>query len=294
MHSRQRVRVRAGVGRSWWERTGSPSWTGGAVALATTAALFIAAIVAMTTVRTAGFENSRRRDQTAVVRLTFPTPPAKPVPRARRVEPPAKPTVPPPPIMPAIPPIVTPEPRAHGPPARREPVIDTSAAATTATPQNTSSLRPPAPRGPGGGAGAAGAGMAPAGVTTHTGVLSSAARDSIAARKLAGIPAGAWTRPLSKEELAEVRAQREPGLSPTARAARLPGEPVYAPLMNGGYTVAITAKSFSLRRDRTKEIAIDNDNQLRLRRLQDRLLLRQDSIRADSLRRDSIARNSRP
>ena len=41
---------------------------------------------------------------------------------------------------------------------------------------------------------------------------------------------------------------------------------------------------------RARDALIDGDNQARLRRLQDRLRLRRDSVRADSLRRDSLAR----
>jgi hypothetical protein len=45
---------------------------------------------------------------------------------------------------------------------------------------------------------------------------------------------------------------------------------------------------------RRKNEKLDADYQLRLRRIEDRVLQRHDSIRADSLRRDSLARRAKP
>jgi hypothetical protein len=65
--------------------------------------------------------------------------------------------------------------------------------------------------------------------------------------------------------------------------------------MGGNVAVGITMFTIAVgpQRDRKRDAAIDTDNQFRLRRLQDRLMLRRDSMRADSLRRDSLARAAR-
>jgi hypothetical protein len=114
------------------------------------------------------------------------------------------------------------------------------------------------------GASNGGAPRAPAGVTSPLEDLSPAARDSMAVRK--------------------------PGLPRFGRAARMPGTLSSIPLANGGYLLSMTAISLGGGKiDRSKEHAIDADNQMRLRRLQDRAIWRRDSVRADSLRRDSLS-----
>ena len=109
------------------------------------------------------------------------------------------------------------------------------------------------------------------------------------------VPKLAQSRKATAEEMDALRRQREPGLDPRGRAARLPGEPVYAPTMGGNVAVAIPVISFALPdgRNRTRDSAVHSDNMARLRRLQDLALWRRDSIRADSLRRDSVARRER-
>ena len=106
---------------------------------------------------------------------------------------------------------------------------------------------------------------------------------------MSGVPFVAAERKANSAEREQLRQQREPGLSPTARAARLPGEPVYAPLMNGGYAVAVTGFSGPLSPKDWERIrrndSIHTDYQMRLQRLADRAKLRADSIRADSLSR---------
>lgn len=59
---------------------------------------------------------------------------------------------------------------------------------------------------------------------------------------------------------------------------------VSAPLFSPGRSAA----------QRKRDEKLDADYQLRLRRLQDRLIARRDSLRADSLRRDSLARTRKP
>ena len=59
--------------------------------------------------------------------------------------------------------------------------------------------------------------------------------------------------------------------------------------ITGGVGLPLFSKGPSAAQRRKNE-AIEADYQARLRRLQDRILLRRDSIRADSLRRDSLAK----
>jgi hypothetical protein len=74
------------------------------------------------------------------------------------------------------------------------------------------------------------------------------------------------------------------------------------PLMNGGFAVAVPIISIPAPllspgpspAERKRNEAIDADYQRRLRRLQDQLALRRDSIKTDSLKRDSLARAVRP
>jgi hypothetical protein len=64
-----------------------------------------------------------------------------------------------------------------------------------------------------------------------------------------------------------------------------------------GFGVSIPFTLFSsgpTREQRKRDSIIDADNQLRHRRLQDRLLLKRDSILADSLRADSLRRRIVP
>lgn len=143
-----------------------------------------------------------------------------------------------------------------------------------------------------------GAPYAPAGVTAASRNLTVAQKDSIAKAMIAGVSAEEWHKPLTPTELADVRARREPGLAPTGRAARLPGEPVYAPLMNGGYAVAVPLVSIPLpfgksRAQRKADSIIDADYQARLARLQERLTKKREIAKADSLRRDSLVRVGR-
>ena len=143
-----------------------------------------------------------------------------------------------------------------------------------------------------------GAPYAPAGVTMPTVPLTPAQMDSVQKALIARISADEWHRPLTPTELADVRARREPGLDPHGRAARLPGEPKYAPLMNGGYAVAIPLVSIPLpfgksRAQRKADSIITADALARLARLQERLKHQREVAKADSLRRDSLMRVSR-
>ena len=116
---------------------------------------------------------------------------------------------------------------------------------------------------------------------------------------MGGILGAALSRGLTPEERRDAESRLEPGLAPNARAARLPGEPVYAPLMSGGYAMGVGGVSIAVGRTHEKEKAaaakIDSEYRRRLAGFQ--LLIqrrRQDSVRADSLLRDSLRRLIRP
>jgi hypothetical protein len=126
--------------------------------------------------------------------------------------------------------------------------------------------------------------------------LSPAARDSLAASVLKRVSPEEWKKPLTPQELADVRARREPGLAPNARAARLPGEKVYAPLMSGGYAVGIPIVGISVMgktaAERRRDSVLVAEYRARLDRLQEVLRQRRLVAHADSLLRDSLARDS--
>jgi hypothetical protein len=127
--------------------------------------------------------------------------------------------------------------------------------------------------------------------------LTPAQQDSLAKRMLMGVSWEEWHKPLNPDEVRDVRARREPGLAPNARAARLPGEPVYAPLMSGGYAVGYTGISIPLGPSREKErkqaASIDSEYQARLARLQERVKQQRAIARTDSTLRDSLRRLAR-
>jgi hypothetical protein len=281
--------------RLWTERTRTTSWGGGAVSLVATATSFVAAFLAMTTVRTT-FPGPVRTEvpEASIVFLEPPRPQIPPRAEAvvvKRSEIVNERTIPEPTSVPSTP---------GSPPGSIDNLKrDTSTASPApvvtlplipilplrALPTDTSDT---AGRG-------ARTGRATAGVTAHESSISAAARDSIATALMFIIPKLARERKATPDEVDRLRRQRDPGLDATGRAARLPGEPVFAPTMGGNVAVAIPILSFSVGRrpDRAKDSAIHADNMARLRRLQDLAIWRRDSIRADSLRRDSLARAGR-
>jgi hypothetical protein len=279
----------------WPHERGSSSWSSRIVATVVTLGAFVTAFVAMATVR--GLRLTQRsHDAVAVVRLTPPN---------ERIETPKPPT----PTRVRAPSRAAP--RAVSPvmPARKS-TTDSVTGAPPGTPPVASPVTSPvaaptpgASRDSGGAARSAassmrGAPYAPAGVTTPSAPLTPAQMDSVQKALIAGISMEEWHRPLTPTELADVRARREPGLDPHGRAARLPGEPKYVPLMNGGYAVAIPLVSIPLpfgksRAQRKADSIITADGLARLARLQERLKQQRELARADSLRRDSLMRVSR-
>jgi len=282
---------------AWWgRRPGTAPLSTTTVALAGTVALFTAAFAAMTTVRRPPGPTIAPEKPT-VVRLT-PPPPQTDVRPIRRPQPAPAPTaVPnqlPQPVTTAPPPPTVVNPTTP-------PTQDTAAARGAAPPAVAPSITilPPfreVPTFPSSADGAGPVGVAaPSAVTRRNTPLTPAQKDSIIAATVALVPYEALKRAIRVQQCAEVDRQPAPGLASRGRAARLPGEPVFAPTMGGNVAVGITMFTIAVgpQRDRKRDAAIDTDNQFRLRRLQDRLMLRRDSMRADSLRRDSLARAAR-
>jgi hypothetical protein len=135
-----------------------------------------------------------------------------------------------------------------------------------------------------------GAPRARAGVASPSTVLTDLGRDSVATGVMFTSQAKANERGLTPDERAELRLHQAPGLSPTGRAARLPGEPMYAPMMNGGASIAYAPIAKALPRDTRREDSLNAEFRARYERLQERILRRRDSLRTDSLRRDSLAK----
>ena len=178
--------------------------------------------------------------------------------------------------------------------ARAEPERDT--AATPPIPRSPVSSSPdapgaghgfpPRPSSPSGG-GIGGAPSSGAAVSHLDIVLTPALRDSIIRNLILYAEAPRTWRQLTPDEKVALRLQEAPGLSPVGRAARLPGEPMYAPLMSGGASIAIAAVSLGGRRDRRREDSLNADYRAHLLRLQ-AIIARRDSIRRDSIARARI------
>jgi hypothetical protein len=159
----------------------------------------------------------------------------------------------------------------------------------------------------------AGAPLDRAGVTYDSRAANTVAiRDSIINTKLSSMRELLATHPMKGAELAELK-QSQATADRLARRATTAGNAADVHVMHGegmggagavggGNTVSTDGRSVTVSipfplfssgpspEQRKRDEKIDADNQLRLRRLQDALLLKRDSIRADSLRRDSLAR----
>ena len=138
-------------------------------------------------------------------------------------------------------------------------------------------------------------------------------RDSVLKSKLKTVAEVAAEHPPTGKELAELRESQRAALQVYRRNTTAGNPNVHVPQgegMNGegaiggdpkmrgaktgissGFSVPFLSKGPSAAQ-RKKDEAIDADNRARLRRLQDRILLKRDSIRLDSLRRDSLHRDS--
>jgi hypothetical protein len=312
--------VPATSGPRWFDRRRpDKSWPSAIVGVGATAMLFATAFVAMRSARRWTARASETLEPPVVVRLTAPVPALeKPRTTPRRTPatdqataPTTVPTtVPPPPIV---------EPLATSPGLPPAVARDTAAAGA-----NTGPVIPlgPLPRGLGGTAPGGGGGRVPvpSGVTIGSRTANTPAyRDSVLRSILPNIPQLARERkPSGKEKAALELSQRV--ARTVARRATTAGNPnVHVPMgegvdgvgaaggglskVHGGSATAndlSAGSSLALplfssgpsAAQRRKNAAIDADYRARLGRLEDRIVLRRDSIRLDSLRRDSLRLDS--
>jgi hypothetical protein len=245
----------------------------------------------MGSVRVLDTLSSEREPVAAPVLIQFTPPASVPVPptprAARRTTPKASATTPPvavPTTIAAPDPAIAVTPAVPAAPARDSgataPAIDATARPSILgliTTRVVPSYPDAAPR-------RAGAAISRAGVTSPSGTLTVVGRDSIMTEKMKGVVAEALSRPMTKEEKAEVAANSEPGRAlPGTRAA---GD---APLMNGGANVRIPLGSFTLPLFTRKPSPVETREQRELRlRLQDRAIFLRDSLRKDSLEKARI------
>lgn len=264
-------------------------WRDFGVSMTMTAALFAAALAAMTSLRIMGVSPTMSSvERVTLVPITFP-PPA-PVPRpppTRRVEAPR--TIPrtlPPATnsVPAAVDVASPTVAAipHAPALSSPPRVDSTA---KPVPANASriplSIVPPTPVPYNPRTTGLGAPIATAGVTMMHAPMTGQVRDSTLAAFMAEVPARAAALP-GKTDNGRVRAitipRHDGSNSPSiCICVNLP-----LPIFEAGPSAA----------QRKRDAIIAADNLERLRRMQDRALQKRDSIRLDSLRRDSVARSA--
>lgn len=254
-------------------------WQSPVVAMLVTATLFTAALGSMT--RTGlDFERSRFADDQPRIVFFQPAPRVeskpRPTERPRTSAPPTAPPIkaheqpmvaPAPVVVPVSPPIeaATRDSSRAGTPAetasplfRLVPTRDVP----TFSPSKAHAIE------------ARGAPIAPSGVTVHSAPLTTAQRDSIAQNAVA--------RALDADRDEFGRRGRIGNASGSQPGVLSAGVSIPFPLFSPGPSPA----------ERKRNAVIDADNQLRLRRLQDRAIAQHDSTRTDSLRRDSLARRS--
>ena len=272
-------------------------WPGFVISIAVTAASFAAAFGAMTSLTDRTDHGSSKRDSTIILRLPAPVA----VPRAvvpsttrRPVRVPLqRPTAPV-----EIPNAVAPVAPKVAPTPRTAPIGEPTASRDSSN-QSSGKGAPTTPTGKG-------APMAPSGVTLGARTPNTpAVRDSIAREKMAGIPelarthapTGAERQELEESQrLARLLRQRTTTAGNTRDLVILQGsgkDGVGAVGGPGMISVPFTLfSSGPSPEQRKKNEKLDADYQLRLRRLQDRMYLKQDSVRADSVRADSLRRDS--
>lgn len=134
-------------------------------------------------------------------------------------------------------------------------------------------------------------------------------RDSIAQAKMNAATYSAWmAHKATGKEKAEMEASQRAGVAQARRTTSAGSQEIHSMQGEGkngegavggasGSATSIALPLFSKGPSAAQRRAnekVDADYQLRLRRLQDRILLRNDSARLDSLRRDSLARLKRP
>ncbi|HEY4306277.1 MAG TPA: hypothetical protein VGM82_17520 [Gemmatimonadaceae bacterium] len=302
-------------GPQWFDRRRPEhNWPSIVVSIGITLALFASAFLAMQTVGRLRDDRSQAIEPPVVVHLTPPPPPIQ-RPRPAAVTPPQ-----------AAPPTTVPT-QIATPPAAVTPPIDASRIAPTArTDTAAGRTTPPAldlpaiPKGvlpaPVTGAdipaGAPDGSNNPAGVTIGSRTANTAAyRDSMLTAKLKGLPFLATTHAPTGENLQALRGSQANAAKVARRSTTAGNADVHVMQGEGidgvgavGGGAGVPGNALGLGRSlglpflskgpsaaqRRKNEAIEADYRAGLGRLQDRILLKRDSLLADSLRRDSLAK----
>jgi hypothetical protein len=253
------------------------------VSAAVTAALFAAALAAMTTLRAVNLSHDTTREgRVTWVLVPVPTP-------VRTVAPPRVSRVAAPRQVPTsvesvrAPADVTPA-TSTTPPVHADTTTRSAAPSSPAIP--LSIVPPPTlPYVPHTAIG--GAPISTAAVTALRAPLTAARRDSLAAASMADVPYLATQVKLTPEEEERLARQRQPVPSlPTGRS-----QPTIGIGMSIPFPVFEPGPSAAQRK---RDAIVAAENQARLYRLEDRLFQKRDSIRLDSLRRDSVAMKRKP
>ena len=310
----------ASHGSNWFDRRRQePAWASIVISLGVTTTLFASAFMAMRTVGVLRDLHSGL-GRPEVVRLQ-PPPPDKPRPQ------PTPRVVAPIPVAPRSAPATITTPSAS--PAIAAPITTAPPPSTTDTASRAGpkplaqpspvGATPVIPLGPirlpseladtlmsiRGGAPNAGAGVSLGDRTPNTARV----RDSIAQSKMNAATYSAWMahKPTGKEK-AEMEASQRAGAALAARTTSAGSHEVHSMQGEGrngegavggagGSATSLSLPLFSKgpsAAQRRANAKVDADYQMRLRRLQDLILLRNDSAHTDSLRRDSLARLKRP
>ncbi|MDB4877188.1 MAG: hypothetical protein JWM41_3634 [Gemmatimonadetes bacterium] len=263
----------------WLDLTSAPEPRArelGLSALAT-AALFAAALAAMTSLRAVRVSSDAApQERVQWVPIPTPTPVIAPAPvRPRAIAPRDVPaTIDRAPTAPAV------ESSASAPISSPRPASADTAVNTAAPPSPTIplSILPPktppyVPHSAGGGAP-----ISPAGVTAQRITMTARIRDSVIAASMAEVPDIAG-----------------PGRSQTGVSSKVPARSTGEPVMGVGVTLPFPIfEPGPSAAQRKRDAVVAAENQARLYRLQDRMYQKRDSIRLDSLRRDSLAMKRTP
>jgi hypothetical protein len=299
-----------GPGRFQFRRA-ERHWPSVLVSVAVTVLTFAMAFGAMWSIPGLSYRQRSTPDQVAIVRLPSPTPPPPAV--VPRPRPPDRPVdvrrqateeraVTAPPVT-VAPPVIAPVTVPIGIPSS---VRDTATAVGNAA-NDSSGRGQSATRASG-----KGASIEPAGISlTNRAANTPFVRDSIMKSKMVLIPGLAAVRAPTGREKAELEQSQRDARALRTRALTAGNSRDLVVLqgkgMNGvgavdpsstgglgiGFSIPFTLfSSGPTREQRKKNEIIDADNQLRQRRLQDRMYLKRDSIRADSIRADSIRADS--
>ena len=278
-------------------------WPSLVVSFAVSVALFLAAFTSMTSLpRWIRRERSTPPELPVLVQIPTASPQPAPItPKVSRA--PKGPTKAPPTKSDQVSPAVTApvDPRVSSPPESTTTARDTSGA------RSPSAVRGGIPPSRITGTIVKGAPIAPAGVNYDNRVENTpAVRDSIARGAMESFAEMARHHPATGRERDELEKRSREAISLRQRALTggnsrdlviLQGSGLDGVgAVNGGANVVSVGfplfSSGPSRAQREKNDSLDADYQRRLRRLQDRMYLKRDSLRADSIRADSVRRDS--